>query len=113
MKHKFFYSHLVETTDISLKLSGLKLSEDEKIHLISLVEANIHSVVIDTVLSELSKADKKIFLENLVANDHSKTWEHLRGRIGKMEEKIISATTKFKTNLIVDLMEVKKINGEK
>ncbi len=112
MKNKFFYSDLIKTTDISVKLTEINLSEDEKTHLISLVEANIHSTVIDTVLSELSKEDKKIFLQNLVSNDHEKTWEHLRSRIGKTEDKITKAIGKLKEDLIKDLLEAKKLAEE-
>jgi len=62
----------------------------KKPHLTSLIEANIHSIVIDTVLSELSSDDKKIFLKNLVSDNHEKTLEHLNSRIGKLEDKIIN-----------------------
>jgi len=113
MKNKFFYSHLIETWDISLKLTEMDLSEDEKNHLTALAEANIHSTVIDTVLSELSKEDKKIFLQNLVSNNHEKTWEHLHGRIGKLEDKIINAVEKLKINLLMDLIKAKNISGGK
>lgn len=112
MKNKFFYSHLIETTDISLKLTEIELSEDEKTHLLFLAEANIHSVVIDTILLELSKEDKKIFLRNLVSNDHEKIWEHLNGRIGKLEDKIGKAVENLKENLIKDLIEAKKLSKE-
>jgi len=112
MKHKFFYSHLVETADISLKLTEIDLSEDEKAHLTSLMEANIHSTVIDIVLSELSGEDKKIFLKNLVSNDHEKTWEHLNGRIGKLEDKIVKVIESLKKDLINDLVEAKELAEE-
>jgi hypothetical protein len=110
MKNKFFYSHLIEITDISLKLKEVELSDDEKLHLTSLIEANIHSVVIDTVLSELSKEDKKTFLKNLVSNDHEKTWEHLKSRIGKLEDKITKAAAGLKEDLIKDVVEAKKLS---
>jgi hypothetical protein len=110
MKNNFFYSHLIETTDISLKLTELDLSEDEKVHLISLVEANIHSTVVDTVLSELSKEDKKTFLKNLVSNDHKKTWEHLSSRIGKLEDKIRKAAESLREDLMKDLLEAKELS---
>ena len=112
MKNKFFYSHLIETTDISLKLTELELSEDEKVHLISLVEANIHSVIVDTVLSELSGGDKKTFLKNLVSSDHKKTWEHLSSTIGKLEDKIRKSAKDLKDDLVTDLLEAKKLSKE-
>lgn len=112
MKYNFFYSHLIETTEISVKLTEIELSEDEKNHLLSLMEANIHSVVVDTVLLELSGEDKKIFLKNLISATHEKTWEHLSGRIGKLEEKIKKAVANLKEDLIKDLIEAKKLSKE-
>ena len=112
MKNNFFYSHLIETTDISLKLTEINLSEDEKTHLLSLVEANIHSTVIDTVLLELAGEDKKIFLRNLVSETHEKTWEHLNGRVGKLEDKIKKAVASLKEDLIKDLSEAKELSQE-
>ena len=78
MKHKHFYAHLTETTDIVLELGELDMSSEERIHLLSLIEANIHSSVINTVLSNLDEENKKIFLNNLISDNHSKTWEHLK-----------------------------------
>jgi hypothetical protein len=83
MKNKHFYAHLTETTDIVLELGELNMSPEERIHLLSLIETNIHSAVIDTVLSNLDEENKKIFLKNLVSNNHSNTWEHLNKTIRK------------------------------
>jgi hypothetical protein len=47
-------------------------------------------------------------LQNLVSNDHEKTWEHLKSRIGKVEDKIIRAIENLKNDLITDLIEEKK-----
>ncbi|HYM65624.1 MAG TPA: hypothetical protein VES68_04070 [Candidatus Sulfotelmatobacter sp.] len=42
MKKKHFYHTLVETTDITVELANLDLTTDERLHLLSLVDANIH-----------------------------------------------------------------------
>jgi len=112
MKHKFFYTHLIQITDVTIRLSELDLTEDEKNHLLSLMEANIHSAVIDTVLSELSKEDKKIFLQNLVSENHEKTWEHLKSRIEKLDVKITKAIENLKEDLIKDVLEAQKLSKE-
>ena len=112
MKHQFFYSHLVETSDIKIKLSELDLSGDEKTHLTSLMEANVHSIVIETVLSELSAQDKKTFLKNLISNDHQKIWEHLNSRIGKLEDKIKTAVENLKIEFLKDIVQARNLSQE-
>jgi len=114
MKNKFFYSHLIETTDISIKLTELNLSEDEKIHLTSLLEANIHSSVVHNVLSELSEDDKKEFLKNLVSNNHQATIDHLKIKIDRLEDKIKSSVEDLKKELLddIDMAEAQRLSKE-
>ena len=109
MKQKFFYSHLIETTDISLKFTKMDLTEDEKSHLVSLLEANIHSTVIDNVLSELSSEDKKQFLKNLISDDHQVTLDHLKVKIDKFEEKIKDSAERLKRELLRDIATAQKL----
>jgi len=45
MKTKHFYTHLAETTDITLEIAQLDVTSKERVHLLSLAEANIHSAV--------------------------------------------------------------------
>jgi len=113
MKNNFFYSHLVETSNISLELAEMNMSSDERLHLVSLVEANIHSVVVDKVLSELSEEDKKIFLKNLVSENHEKTWEHLRNKAGKIEDKIKKTIEEFKKELLQDITQAQELSKKK
>jgi hypothetical protein len=110
MKTKFFYSSLIETSNISLELAEMEMSSDERFHLISLVEANIHSVVVDRVLSELSEEDKKIFLKNMVSEDHEKTWEHLKSKADKIEDKIRKTIEEFKKELLRDIAQAHKLS---
>jgi hypothetical protein len=62
MQKKQFYSHIVETSSISLTLADMELTSDERKELIGLVELNLHKTILDLVLSELSEEDKKQFL---------------------------------------------------
>jgi len=112
MKNKHFYSHIITTTDITLKLSEMDLTEEEKNHLESLLEANIHSVVVETILSELSNDDKKQFLQNLVSDNHQITLEHLKLKINNVENKITDSIENLKKELLDDLEEAKKLAKE-
>ena len=40
MKKKHFYSHVIETSSISLALADMEMNNEERKHLIDLVEAN-------------------------------------------------------------------------
>ena len=78
---KYFYSHIVETSSISLALGNLDMTAEERSHLLSLVESNIHHAILDTILSELTPEDKKKFLEHLSAEDHERIWKFLNEKV--------------------------------
>ena len=105
---RHFYSHIIETSTLSIELGEMDLSKDERIHLISLIETNIHHAVLDAILSELSEEDKKIFLSHLAAEDHDKVWKHLRKNIKNIEEKIKKAAESIKEELHKDIQEAKR-----
>jgi hypothetical protein len=102
-----FYSHLVETSIISLELGDLDLAKDERMHLIQLAEDNIHHAILDAILSELSESDKKVFLHHLSKADHDKVWKHLKKKIENIEDKIKSAAESIKKELHKDIKEMK------
>ena len=111
MKGKHFYSHLIEIHEIYLSISEMDLAEDERGHLLSLAEANIHATVVNTVLPQLSEADKKIFLKNLVANNHEEAWKHLLSNAQDIESKISKSLKNLKQELLLDVEEAKKASG--
>lgn len=104
---KHFYSHIIETSILSLELGNLNLSKEERMELRSLVDANIHSVIMDSILSELSEEDKKIFFAHLLSQSHDKIWKHLRSRIDNIEEKIKKAADNLKEELYKDVKNIK------
>lgn len=108
MKHKHFYAHLTETTDITLELGELDLTPEERVHLLSLVDANIHSVVVDTILSNLPQEEKKVFLKNLVSQNHEETWKHLKENASDIEGKIKSSIEEATKQLRKDIKLAKK-----
>lgn len=105
MKKQHFYSHLIDTSVLSLELGDMDLTHEERIHLVTLVNSQLHHVILDTVLSELSEHDKKIFLHLLLVDDHDKIWEHLNKKIDNIEEKIKKAVEDLKKELHKDIQE--------
>lgn len=107
MKAKHFYTHLTQTTEITLEIANLDVSPSERMHLLSLMEANIHSAIISSVLSNLKTEDKKIFLQNLSGKDHKKTWAHLKQKIQNAEDEVRETIIKTTNELLKDVKEVK------
>jgi len=106
MKKKQFYSHIVETESVVVKLHEMKLSEEEKTHLIGIMDSSLHHVILDAILSELSHEEKKLFLKELASDDHDAIWKFLRGRITGIEDKIGKVAEELKKELHEDIKEV-------
>ena len=111
---KLFYSHLIEVDSIILELDQMDLSYEEKLHLTNLIDSSIHHSVLDAILSELSTADKRVFMQHLNQGDHdeqssssSKIWKFLNDKVDGVEEKIKKAADDLKMELHKDLKEAK------
>lgn len=104
---KHFYSHIVETSSLSLALGDMDLSQEERLHLVSLVESNLHHTILDAVLSELSEEDKKIFLHHVAHNEHDRVWELLNKKVENIEEKIKNAAESLKKELHKDIEDAR------
>lgn len=109
MKNKHFYSHLVESTHLTLEIANLEVDNNQRVHLLSLVEANIHTTVVSTVLSNLKPEDKKIFLKNLSEENHEKTWQHISSRLTNAKDLIEKAINDVTKELLEDVKGVRKL----
>ncbi len=107
MSNKHFYSHLIETDSLVVLINELDATDDEKAHLVALVDSQLHHTVLDAILSELSEDDKRRFLKHLLEEDHDKVWEHLNDKVDNIEDKIKKAADDLKKDLHKDLKEVK------
>ncbi len=105
---KHFYSHLIETSTLSLALGDMELSQEQRLELLSLAHDNLHHAILDTVLSELSEDDKKLFLKHLAVQDHDKIWDLLKNKVVNIEEKIKQTAEILKKELHADIAEVNK-----
>jgi len=104
---KYFYSHIVDTSILSLELGNMDLTSKERLHLISLIDSNIHQEILDLILSELNPIDKKTFLTHLASENHKKVWRLLNEKIDNIEEKIKKTADDLKKELHKDIKEIK------
>lgn len=104
---KQFYSHLIEMQSLIVELDKLDLSEDQRHHLAHLVDSSLHHTVLDAILSELSEADKRVFLQHLNEDEHEKIWKFLNEKVDNIEEKIKKAADDLKKELHDDLKKAR------
>lgn len=102
-----FYTHLIEIESVTSELDKLDLSQEQKIHLTGLIDSSLHHTILDAVLSELSDSEKKVFLNHLKEDDHSKIWKFLNEKVDNIEEKIKRAAGDLKSEIYKDLKEAK------
>lgn len=105
---KHFYSHVVETSSISLALGEIELTQEERKHLIELANENLHHAILDAVLTELSDKDKEEFLVLLAKDDQEKIWKLLSERVENIEDKIKQTATDLKKELHKDIEDSHK-----
>lgn len=106
---KHFYSHVIETSSISLALGEMELTAEERKHLITLAEENLHHAILEAVLSELSEKDKQEFLVLLAKDDHDKIWKLLKDRVDHIEDKIKQTAQDLKKEIHKDIEDSHEI----
>lgn len=104
---KHFYSHIVEVDSVYIALDLLDIKKEEREELIVIIESSVHHVVLDTVLSQLSEEDKKIFLSHVHGEKHDAVWELLQKKTKDIEKKILKAVDKLKKDLHKDITKAK------
>ena len=107
MGKQYFYTHIIDTSTLSLELGDMDLTPKERLDLISLIDSNIHHEILDLILSELKSEDKKIFLTHLASEDHENIWKLLRSKVDNIEEKIKKTAEDLKKELHQDIKNVK------
>lgn len=105
---KYFYQHLIEIESIAIELDKLDLSKEQKLHLASLVDSNLHHTILDAILSELAEEDKKVFLSHIKSEDNEKAWQLLNDKVSNIEDKIKKVAEDLKEELHKDLKEARQ-----
>lgn len=108
MKQKHFYTHLIEIDSVFTVLELLEMNPQERQELMLIVESTIHHVVVETVLSELSEEDKKIFLKHMAQDNHDEIWVLLNTKVKHPDAKILKAVEKLKHDFHKDMKKVMK-----
>lgn len=108
---KKFYSHLIEIESLTIELESMDLEDHQKHELATLLDANIHNVVMDAILSKLSDEDKRKFANIAHSEDHGKVWEFLKDKSEDIEGEIKKTANDFKKVLHNDLKEAKTKNA--
>lgn len=107
---KYFYSQYIVMESLIEELHKMDLSDEERYHLASLIDSSLHHVILNEILSNLSKEDKKLFLK-LWSEDqgNEKLMEFLQNKVKGIEEKI----TKVSQDLIDKMHEdIKKAKSK-
>lgn len=102
-----FYSHLIEIDALHIELDLMDLTSDERHELMSLLEGSVHHLIMDTILSELSEAEKKEFLSHVASEKHDEIWKLLK-KVKDIEHKIRQAADDLKKQMQHDIKEAKK-----
>jgi len=105
---KHFYSHIISVEVLEPSLNKASISVDEKKELLEIAERTLHFTILDTVMSQLSEDDKKIFLNHAHEEEHTKLWEHLVSKEKSIEKKVHDAGQKILLSLEEDIKEMIK-----
>ncbi len=107
-ENKHFYSSVVDVNEVIVDLDALVLTRNEKKELVELAHLNLHTAIVDAVLSELTDDDKKIFLGLLARDEHEKIWQTLNEKVEKIEDKITATGDQVKKELREDIKKINK-----
>ena len=108
---KKFYSHLIEIESLTIELDSMEMEDHQKHELASLLDSNIHNVVMDAILSKLEEKDKREFARIATDKDHEKIWKFLNEKSADVEKEIKNAASDIKKKLHEDIKEAKRKNA--
>lgn len=105
---KQFYNHIVSVDTLIVEIDKLGLSEEQKIHLVSLIDSTLYHTILDAILSELSPEDKKVFIQYLAQENHEEVWRFLNQKVEHIETKVKLAADELIEKMHKDIKEAKK-----
>lgn len=100
----YFYWRIISMETIIDALDQMELEGHHRVHLANMIDACMHNLILDVILSQLSLADKKVFLAKLLEDPQDKKLlEFLNAKIDKVEEQIKALCEDFKHELHKDI----------
>ncbi|MDO8619310.1 MAG: hypothetical protein Q7R49_05200 [Candidatus Daviesbacteria bacterium] len=104
-----FYTRFISVEAVVAELHGLNLSDEEKIHLASLIDSSIHHAILDEVLSNLKTDDKKLFLKLLSEDEeHEKIINFLNDHVDNIEGRIKKVADELVKEMHEDIRQAKR-----
>lgn len=104
-----FYSHIIEIESIVMKLDEMELTNEQKIHLASLIDSTIHNHVLDLIFSQLSDEDKMVLVEKMKSGTKNKEiMDFLSQKVDNIEDQILKTVDSLKDELHEDIKEAKR-----
>ncbi len=111
---KYFYTHIIKIEETVVLLEELDLKDHHKKHLGSLIDTAIHTTVLDVIFSQLSAADKKLFIDLLKKDPSDKRIMHfLNDRVDGIEDQLKEAVDQLKSELHKDIKHAKIVHKQK
>ena len=107
-KSNHFYHSVVSMESLRVRLELFEFKDDEKAKLMELAERTLHHSILDLVLSELSDADKKLFLEHHASERHEEIWNLLNSHVKNIKKKIQVTADSVAKKLHTDLKKLRK-----
>ena len=108
----YFYSKYIVIEDLITELHGLDLSDEERHHLASLIDSQLHHAILDEILSNLTEADKKVFINKIKEDPESEDiLDFLNEKIENIEGKISKVSDQLVKELHGDVKEAKKVSS--
>ena len=99
----YFYTHIVDPSDIHRELDILDIEPHERNHLTLILESSLHHHIVDIILTELSDDHKKAFLMHMADDNHDGMWEIVEAGIDNPEQKIKECLDSFKNEIMKDI----------
>ena len=107
---KYFYAHIFSPDDIHKELEILDITDEERNHLVMVVESTMHHAVVDALLSALPEEHKGSFLDRLTDDDHDGMWNILHEHVDDPESKVTETVEALKAELLADIKEAGDIS---
>lgn len=108
----YFYQRIISLDAALEELDQIDLSYDEKLQLTSLIDSNLHNLILDEILSNLSEEEKRVFLKKLHDNpDDDKLLEFLKEKVEDIEVKIKKVSDELTDKIKKDIKESRQRGG--
>lgn len=105
----YFYSRFIIIESLIQELHEMDLSDEQRHHLAALVDSSLHHAILDEILSNLSEADKKLFIDEFKKDPETeKLMEFLKDKVENIEEKIKKVADDLVEEMHKDIREAKR-----